>query len=161
MFETLRQFGQNFDELRSYISLSPIGGEGQGEGVVVKERTFEERIERAPRRTFAKRLRRNETDAERKFWWLVRGRQFAGMKFRRQYLIGPYIADFVCLEARLVVELDGGQHAEQMEYDRKRDAFLASKGFRVIRIWNVDFLTNTDDAMDAVFRALSGDTPSP
>jgi very-short-patch-repair endonuclease len=128
---------------------------------VVKEQTFEDRIKAAPKRAYAKQQRRNETDAEKKFWWLVRGRKIARKKFRRQYTIGPYIADFVCLEAQLIVELDGSQHAVRKHYDRKRDAFLASQGFRVLRIWNIDLLTNTEGVMETVFRALCGGTPSP
>ena len=78
---------------------------------------------------FARKLRREQTDVERKLWFALRGRQFAGFKFRRQQPIGPYIADFVCFEARLVVELDGGQHGSDRGavYDDKRTEFLKKR----------------------------------
>ncbi|MBL8513144.1 MAG: endonuclease domain-containing protein, partial [Betaproteobacteria bacterium] len=86
----------------------------------------------------ARELRSNSTDAERHLWQQLRGKQVEGFRFRRQRPIGTYIADFVCLEARLIIELDGGQHAEQTAYDAARDAFLCSEGFQVIRFWNGD-----------------------
>jgi very-short-patch-repair endonuclease len=152
------------DDAFSYFPLSPTGGEGQGEGAVVTERTRIKRAKKVRQRRNAKQLRSDQTDAERKFWRNVRGRGFAGFKFRRQYPIEPYIADFVCLEIRLIVELDGGQHAEEHArvYDDKRTAYLESKGFRVRRFWNVDVLTNMDGVLEALFREFqSVDTPSP
>jgi len=157
-------FEDNLDATSSYFPLSPIGGEGQGEGAVVTERTRIKRAKKARQRKNAKQLRVDQTNAERKFWRNVRGRGFAGFKFRRQYSIGPYIADFACLEIRLIVELDGGQHAEghARVYDDKRTAYLESKGFRVRRFWNVDVLTNIDGVLESLFRELqSVDTPSP
>ena len=88
--------------------------------------------------TFRRRLRREQTDAERKLWSLLRSRQLEAYKFRRQHPIGPYIADFCCLERLLVIELDGGQHLEQADYDKRRDDFLHDKGFRVLRVWDND-----------------------
>jgi len=93
-------------------------------------------------------------DAERKFWWRVRDRRFGGYKCKRQFLIGPYIVDFVCLDQRLVVELDGGQHALQSAYDGMRDAVLRSRGFRILRFWNSDVLTNMDGVLEGVMREL-------
>ena len=75
-------------------------------------------------------------------------------------LIGSYIADFVCIERKLIVELDGGQHAERKTYDEKRDAFLAAQGFRVIRIWNIDLMENIDGVMEMVLGELER-SPSP
>jgi very-short-patch-repair endonuclease len=79
-----------------------------------------------------RRLRRNATDAEMKIWFAVRDRRLAGFKFVRQEPIGPYVADFVCREARLIIELDGGQHNES-EQDQRRDSFLISEGYRILR----------------------------
>jgi len=83
----------------------------------------------------AKQLRKNFTDAERALWRVLRSRQLAGYKFRRQQPLGPYIVDFVCFEARLVVEIDGGQHGEeeQLAHDSKRTAWLQNENFRVLR----------------------------
>ena len=99
-------------------------------------------------RANAIRMRRDPTTAEIKFWYQVRDRRLEGWKFRRQVQIGPYIADFVCLEHNLIIELDGGQHAERTEPDVIRDACLAAQGFRVIRFWNADILTNMDGVID-------------
>src|SRR4051812_21019614 len=93
---------------------------------------------------FRRRLRLEQTDAERKMWSLLRSRQYERFKFRRQHSIGPYIADFVCLEKRLVIELDGSQHADQIAYDESRTVFLSSRGFRVIRIWDSDFFKHPE-----------------
>ena len=109
---------------------------------------------RSPQRAHARNMRRISTDAERKLWWEVRGRRFGGHKFKRQYLIGRYIVDFICLEAKLVVELDGGQHADRTAYDEMRDAYLRARGFRVLRFWNTEFLTNKDGVLEALLCQL-------
>src|SRR5690606_7541204 len=88
----------------------------------------------------ARELRRNPTEAETTLWWALRGRQL-GVKFRRQRAIGRYIVDFVCLERRLVVEVDGGHHAEQVIADQARDAWLRREGFEVLRFSNREVLT--------------------
>ncbi len=106
-------------------------------------------------------MRHMQTDAEKKFWWQVRDRRLGGFKFKRQYPIDPYIADFVCLDRRLVVELDGSQHNKQIEYDSERDAFLAGKGFEVMRIWNYDVLTDMDGTLHRVLVALGKQPPHP
>jgi very-short-patch-repair endonuclease len=105
-------------------------------------------------RAHARSMRRNSTDTERKFWWEVRDRRFGGHKFKRQFLVGRYIVDFVCPEAKLVVELDGGQHAEQTAYDEMRDAYLKARGFRVLRFWNIEFLTNKDGVLEELLCQL-------
>jgi very-short-patch-repair endonuclease len=129
---------------------------------VVTERTSKDRKNRATLRTFAKTMRHVPTDAEKKFWWLVRDRRLGGYKFKRQHPIGNYIADFVCIEAKLIVELDGGQHAEQLEYDAKRDAFFVSQGFRVVRFWNSEFLRHQDAiARKRLAELDGGESPSP
>lgn len=98
-------------------------------------------------------MRRESTEAERKLWLLLRNRRFAGYKFRRQVPIGPYIADFVCYSARLIIEADGSQHAEN-ERDTVRDAQLYRRGFRLLRLWNNDILSQPDAVMDAIWAAL-------
>src|SRR5258708_15307816 len=97
---------------------------------------------------------------EKKLWARVRGRRRGGHKFKRQVLIGTYIADFVCIERKLIVELDGGQHAERRVSDEKRDALLRAQGFRVIRVWNIDLMENIDGVMDMVLEELER-SPSP
>ena len=94
----------------------------------------------------ARTMRRIATDAERKLWFLLRDRRLDGIKFRRQVPFGPYILDFVCFERGLVVEVDGGQHAES-ESDVKRDAYLRAEGFRTVRYWNTDVLKNPDGVL--------------
>jgi len=108
----------------------------------------------------ARRLRGDQTDAEGRLWRALRGRQLEAWKFRRQHAVGPYIADFVCLEAGLVLELDGGQHAEDAERDARRTAYLQGQGFRVLRFWNHDVLQNPEGVLEAV-RAELAARPSP
>jgi len=101
-------------------------------------------------------MRRGPTDAEQKLWLLLRGRRFNDFKFRRQVRIGRYIADFVCLERRLIVEADGGQHAES-SYDAERDAWLVAQGFRVRRFWNADILQRPDEVAETIWTDLNRD----
>ncbi len=107
-----------------------------------------------PSREQARRLRRDLTDAERRLWKHLRDRQIAGAKFRRQVPIGRYIADFVCLEAKLVVEVDGGQHAASGA-DVGRTAFLEAEGFRVLRVWNNEVLANTEGVVAMIEGVLN------
>ncbi len=107
----------------------------------------------------AKTLRTNMTDAERKLWSRLRNRQLLGLKFVRQLAIGPYIADFACREADLVIELDGGQHAEN-ERDILRTQELAQHGYAVLRFWNNDVLNNIDGVLTTLAEHL-GKAPSP
>jgi adenine-specific DNA-methyltransferase len=110
----------------------------------------------------ARELRRESTNAERALWQDLRGRRFAGFKFRRQRPIGKFIVDFVCLERRLIIELDGGQHAEQAEYDARRSAALERLGYQVSRFWNVDVLGDRADVLDTIDRLLRPDPhPNP
>jgi len=104
-----------------------------------------------------RQLRRNATEAEKMLWQHLRGRSLEGHKFRRQVWIGPYIADFLCNEAALVVELDGSQHADSADYDAARSAYLEERGFRVLRFWNNDVLGD----IDAVLIAIRAAVPSP
>jgi very-short-patch-repair endonuclease len=87
----------------------------------------------------------------------VRRRQLDGFRFRRQVPIGRYVVDFACLEARVIVEVDGGQHGDEM--DDERTAWLESQGFRVVRFWNSDVLGNTDGVVESIFMALRADPP--
>jgi very-short-patch-repair endonuclease len=91
--------------------------------------------------------------AERKLWYTLRDRRFTGFKFRRQVPIGPFIADFVCFEQRLVIEVDGGQHAASL-HDRRRDRWFAANRFRVLRFWNNEVLSNLEGVMTLLAQAL-------
>jgi very-short-patch-repair endonuclease len=110
----------------------------------------------------AKKLRKNMTDAERLLWQHLRNRELGGYKFRRQRPIGPYIVDFVCLEKKLVIEVDGGQHAGQMESDAERSDYLKEKGYRVMRFWNNEVLKKTESVLTVILSFLDESvTPSP
>ncbi|QSB01070.1 endonuclease domain-containing protein [Methylomonas sp. EFPC1] len=102
----------------------------------------------------ARSLRKNQTDAERVIWQQLRNRQLLGCKFRRQQVIGPFIVDFVCLEPKLVIEVDGGQHAEQQEYDQNRSHYLQRLGYRVLRFWNHEVLQNRLAVMEVIRLAV-------
>lgn len=103
----------------------------------------------------ARALRSNPTEAERALWKHLRMRQIEGHKFRRQQPLGRYVVDFVCLEKKLIVELDGGQHAEQVARDTERTAWLERQGFRVLRFWNHQVLNETDAVREAIREVLS------
>ncbi len=109
----------------------------------------------------ARRLRRDQTAAERRLWTRLRGRQVAGANFRRQQPIGPFIVDFCCPDMRLIVELDGGQHATRVEYDMGRTAFLASRGYRVIRFWDNEVLQETEAVLERIVQAVIDPHPDP
>ncbi len=102
----------------------------------------------------ARSLRKNQTDVEQLVWKHLRNRQFYNYKFRRQFPIEPYIADFVCLDLKLIIELDGGQHASQIDYDNQRSLFLEQRGFKVIRFWNNDVIENTVGVLEAIHLAI-------
>jgi very-short-patch-repair endonuclease len=112
------------------------------------------------KRDIARELRHAMTDAERRLWHVIRLRQVSGCKFRRQCPIGPYVADFVCLERLLVVEVDGGQHCDSRT-DPRRDAYLRRQGFRVLRFWNHDVLGNIAGVFQVIEAALAAPTPTP
>jgi very-short-patch-repair endonuclease len=104
-------------------------------------------------RSFAKAMRTNATDAERALWRIVRGHKLGGLKFKRQVPIDGYIVDFVCFEARLILEADGGQHAESKR-DASRDAHFQAEGFRTLRFWNNEILSNPDGVRVAILEAV-------
>ena len=104
----------------------------------------------------ARRLRLDATECERMLWSVLRKKEFAGLRFRRQQPLGPYIADFFCSTAKLIVELDGSQHGldENVAYDEARTAWLAERGYRVLRFSNEEFLKNRDVIVDSIGRAI-------
>jgi very-short-patch-repair endonuclease len=102
----------------------------------------------------ARILRRDRTEAEARLWRYLRNRQMEGMKFRFQAPVGHYVADFLCVEVRLIVELDGGQHGVQVEKDAARTKALEAAGYTVIRFWNNDVLANTAGVLETIRLAL-------
>lgn len=102
---------------------------------------------------FARSLRQQMTDAERLLWYHLRNRQLMGAKFRRQHPLGPFVVDFVSLEARLIVEVDGSQHAAGVDAARTR--FLERRGFRMQRFWNHDVLVRTEQVLEAIHAAIA------
>ena len=101
-------------------------------------------------RSNARQMRGRASDAERLLWRHLRARRLNGYKFRRQEVIEPYIVDFVCLEAKLIVEADGGQHIEQEGYDCKRSQCLQAMGYRVLRFWNHEILNETQAVLEQI-----------
>ncbi len=99
-------------------------------------------------------LRKELTPAEHKLWAVLRGDQLRGVNFRRQHAIGPFIADFCSLKAKLIVELDGSQHLEQPGYDQQRTKYLESQGYKVIRFWNNEVLNNLEGVILAILHTL-------
>ena len=103
---------------------------------------------------FAKAMRHQPTDAEAAIWRRLRAGRLLGYKFKRQQPIGPYIVDFVCFEQRLVIEIDGGQHATRVDGDAQRSRWLEERGYRVLRFWNDETLLKLDDVLEAIIAAL-------
>jgi very-short-patch-repair endonuclease len=132
---------------------SPLAGEG---GLRRRRRTGEGALTLTKA---ARKLRSRMTDAERKLWFALKDRRFEAFKFRRQVPVGPYIADFLCFESRLIVEVDGGQHAESVR-DTERDAWLAQNAFCVVRFWNNDVLRNLEGVLTSLAAELNK-TPHP
>src|SRR6202142_4695985 len=135
------------------VDPSPLAGEG---GLRRRRRTGEEARSLTG---VARKLRSRMTDAERKLWFALKDRRFAAFKFRRQVPIGPYIADFLCFESRLIPEVDGGQHAESVR-DVERDNWLVRNEFRVVRFWNNDVLQNLEGVLTSLATELNK-TPHP
>lgn len=101
----------------------------------------------------ARRLRRDMTPAEQRLWYAPRDRRFAGWKFRRQETIKPYVVDFICFPARLIIEVDGGQHSEEADADRTRA--LEAQGYRIVRFWNNDVLGNLEGVLTRLAEVLA------
>ena len=108
----------------------------------------------------ARSLRDDMTLAEKKLWQAMRGKQLDGLRFRRQHPIGPYIADFACIDKSLVIELDGGQHQDQVAYDEQRTAFMVQQGWQVLRFWNNDVLNNLEGVLMKAIDFLTTAPPS-
>ncbi|PIU52953.1 MAG: endonuclease domain-containing protein [Deltaproteobacteria bacterium CG07_land_8_20_14_0_80_60_11] len=100
------------------------------------------------------------TDAERVLWYNLRDRRLGGWKFRRQHAVGPFIVDFVCLEKKLVIEVDGGQHAEMIVQDDNRTEYLSKSGYRVVRFWNNQVLQETEAVLQVILDEVSEEAPS-
>jgi very-short-patch-repair endonuclease len=135
------------------VDPSPLAGEG---GLRRRRRTGEGARSLTG---VARQLRSRMADAERKLWFALKDRRFAAFKFRRQVPIGPYIADFLCFESRLILEVDGGQHAESVR-DVERDNWLAHNEFQVLRFWNSDVLQNLQGVLTSLAEQLER-TPHP
>ncbi len=116
-------------------------------------------MERRNNTGLARKLRDNMTDAEMRLWQHLRDRRLLGFKFRRQMPIGEFIADFACLDTRLIIELDGGQHVERAELDALRTQQLGELGFRVVRFWNDDVLLRPDDVLERIIALLRDPGP--
>jgi len=102
----------------------------------------------------ARELRQSQTDAEKVMWHHLKAKRFHGLKFKRQHPVGPFIADFICIEAGLIVEIDGSQHCENAK-DEQRTAFLNKQGYQVVRFWNNDVLKNTEAVLSSLSLTLS------
>ena len=130
----------------------PCAGEGQASRSDARERGRQIRGR-------AKSMRSAQTPAEHRLWQILRGKRFDGYKFKRQLPIDHYIADFVCLGQRLIIEADGGQHVESKR-DERRDAYLKAQGFRVLRFWNSDVFDNEEGVLKLILDALHSPFPS-
>ena len=112
-------------------------------------------------KVFARRLRREQTDAERKLWSKLRDRRLCGAKFRRQHPIGSFVADFCCIETKLIIELDGGQHVENADADDERTSYLAGQGYRVLRFWDHEVLKDVNAVIEVIVQASRRPHPNP
>jgi very-short-patch-repair endonuclease len=111
------------------------------------------------RRDRARELRRAQTESEKKLWSRLKGGQLHGVRFRRQFPIGPFFADFCAPKEFLVIELDGAQHLDEEKYDRQRSEYLAGLGYRVIRFWDNDAFANTDEVVEQISNLLKDPHP--
>jgi very-short-patch-repair endonuclease len=134
---------------------------GRSAGVAGREggKPMAHRVISSRQRSRARALRHDMTSAERCIWSRLRAHRFQGFSFRRQAPIGPYIVDFLCPDARLIIEIDGGQHAVQTNRDAVRDAWLREQGFVVLRFWNNDVLTNLSGVLHRVAEVLRQPLP--
>ena len=125
-------------------SPSPTCGRGVGERVLLAR---------------AKTMRSQQTEAEQRLWFYLRAQRFMGLKFKRQKPIGAFIVDFICMELRLIVEADGGQHGD--EYDQQRNNRLQQQGFTVLHFWNHDILQRTESVLEHIRQAVLALSPTP
>ncbi len=110
---------------------------------------------------FVRRLRRNQTDAERMLWFRLRDRRLAGWKFKRQVSIDRFVVDFFCSDAKLIVEIDGGQHDQNSERDANRTKILEAMGYLVVRFWNNDVMRNTDGVLEEILSTVNQQRSEP
>ncbi len=103
----------------------------------------------------AKERRRNRTDAENRMWYYLRNKRLSGYKFVREQVIGNYIADFVCREKKIIIEIDGGQHMAAVQYDLMRTKYLESNGYKVIRFWNNEVFQDIKAVMDSILNIIN------
>ena len=161
----------DFDPVRAKMALKqqtaqaitpPLRGSRQGKGASPPARRWGEIKRQYTQQTLqrSQTLRESRTDAEGLLWHYLRNKQLGGYKFRRQQPIGPYIVDFACLPQKLLIELDGGQHAEQHPYDQKRDAFLRAKGYNILRFWNNEVFENCFGMLERIYEMLSASLPT-
>ena len=139
----------------------PLRGSRQGKGVSPQARRWGEIKRQYTPQTLqnAQTFRETRTDAEGLLWHYLRDKQLDGHKFRRQQPIGPYIVDFACMPQKLLIELDGGQHAQQHTYDQKRDAFLREQGYKILRFWNNEVFENCFEVLENIYVALHHHSP--
>jgi very-short-patch-repair endonuclease len=129
---------------------SPLPQAGEGSG------------ERASMLTNAKSLRTNQTEAGQRLWYHLRAHRFLGLKFKRQKPVGRYIVDFICMEHRLIIELDGGQHAEHATRDQQWDGWLRDQGYKVLRFWNNEVMQQTESVLEQIRNVVTlSPCPSP
>ena len=102
----------------------------------------------------SRNLRKNMTDAENRMWYFLRNRRLKCYKFVRELVVGPYIADFVCREKKLIIEVDGGQHATAISYDKRRTKFLENHGYTVFRVWNNEVFNNIQGVLETILHVL-------
>jgi very-short-patch-repair endonuclease len=141
--------------VRAKRSPLPLG-EGQGEGLRDPAIDFRDNEARVTLLARCRELRRSATNAERLLWQLLRARQIAGAKFRRQHQFGPYILDFYCHERKLAIEVNGAHHATEVERDEARTHYLESRGLRVIRFTNREALRETESLLNRVWDEVDG-----
>ncbi|HMJ45315.1 MAG TPA: endonuclease domain-containing protein [Pseudolabrys sp.] len=121
-----------------------------------------DRTKTPPQRSFSRQMRKAPTEAERKLWWHLRHRlQLADTHFRRQVQVGPYIADFLSHKSKLIIEIDGGQHGSQLSKDQTRTRRLEADGYRVLRFWNNDVLSDIEGVLIEIHAATRTPTPDP
>ena len=139
-----------------YLSSSPSRGEDCDEGDIPDVNTMVKRITAGKQIKFARALRHQQSDAELVLWRKLRSLQVNRVKFRRQHLIGKYVVDFVSLSKKLIIEIDGSQHNEEFikEKDERRTRWLEAEGYRVLRFWNNDVLTNIEGVFITIQEAL-------
>lgn len=133
------------ERMRSASGRGGLALRGRGEGLKIMKAILNER---------ARALRKNSTEAENKIWDLVRNRRLNGVKFTRQYIIEPYIVDFICREKKFIIELDGSHHVDTMIYDQERTEYLEAKGYKVLRFWNNEILNNIDSVLEKILQSL-------